>query len=91
MILKKQIFSLVVLVLLGFSNQGFATDKPNILVIWGDDIGLWNLSRDNMRMMGYQTPNIDRFLNRSDFGGIKKEVLIDGNGSAVSKISADLF
>jgi hypothetical protein len=34
--------------------------KPNILGIWGDDIGLWNLSTYNKGMMGYQTPNIDR-------------------------------
>ena len=36
------------------------TDKPNILVIWGDDIGYWNISHNNHGMMGYQTPNIDR-------------------------------
>ena len=34
--------------------------KPNILVIWGDDIGLWNLSCYSRGMMGYRTPNIDR-------------------------------
>lgn len=34
--------------------------KPNILIIWGDDIGLWNLSFHNRGMMGYRTPNIDR-------------------------------
>ena len=36
------------------------TDKPNILVIWGDDIGYWNISHYSKGMMGYQTPNIDR-------------------------------
>ncbi|HEY7745020.1 MAG TPA: sulfatase-like hydrolase/transferase, partial [Desulfuromonadales bacterium] len=34
--------------------------KPNILVIWGDDIGGFNISAYNMGMMGYKTPNIDR-------------------------------
>ena len=34
--------------------------KPNILVIWGDDVGYWNLSAYSKGMMGYQTPNIDR-------------------------------
>jgi arylsulfatase A-like enzyme len=34
--------------------------KPNILVIWGDDIGYWNISHNNHGMMGYRTPNIDR-------------------------------
>ena len=35
-------------------------DQPNILVIWGDDIGMWNLSCYSGGMMGYKTPNIDR-------------------------------
>jgi hypothetical protein len=34
--------------------------KPNILVIWGDDIDYWNLSAYNRGQMGYRTPNIDR-------------------------------
>ncbi len=33
--------------------------KPNILVIWGDDIGGFNISAYNQGMMGYKTPNID--------------------------------
>ena len=33
---------------------------PNILVIWGDDIGTWNISHNSRGMMGYRTPNIDR-------------------------------
>jgi len=36
------------------------TKKPNILVIWGDDIGMTNLSCYSHGVMGYQTPNIDR-------------------------------
>ena len=35
-------------------------DKPNILVIWGDDIGQSNISAYTMGLMGYRTPNIDR-------------------------------
>jgi arylsulfatase A-like enzyme len=34
--------------------------RPNILIIWGDDIGQFNISAYNMGMMGYRTPNIDR-------------------------------
>jgi arylsulfatase A-like enzyme len=34
--------------------------KPNILVIFGDDIGYWNISAYSRGMMGYRTPNIDR-------------------------------
>ncbi len=37
--------------------------KPNILVIFGDDVGYWNVSAYNAGMMGYQTPNIDRIAN----------------------------
>ena len=37
--------------------------QPNILVIWGDDIGTWNISHNNRGMMGYQTPNIDRIAD----------------------------
>ncbi|MBW4933149.1 arylsulfatase [Marinobacter sp. F4206] len=38
-------------------------EKPNILVIWGDDIGFWNISHNNRGMMAYQTPNIDRIAD----------------------------
>jgi arylsulfatase A-like enzyme len=34
--------------------------KPNILILWGDDIGWWNVSFNSRGQMGYQTPNIDR-------------------------------
>ena len=37
-----------------------AATKPNILILWGDDIGIWNISHFSRGMMGYQTPNIDR-------------------------------
>jgi arylsulfatase A-like enzyme len=37
--------------------------KPNILVIWGDDIGQFNISAYNRGMMGYKTPNIDSIAN----------------------------
>src|SRR3954463_2944536 len=39
------------------------TGKPNILVLWGDDIGWWNISYNNRGQMGYRTPNIDRLGN----------------------------
>ena len=42
-----------------FSSANAADKKPNILVIWGDDIGQFNISAYNMGMMGYKTPNID--------------------------------
>lgn len=43
-----------------------ATDnsqRPNIVVIWGDDVGMFNISAYNRGMMGYKTPNIDRIAN----------------------------
>jgi arylsulfatase len=45
------------------SGGAWATDKPNILIIWGDDIGISNLSVNTRGMMGYRTPNIDRIAN----------------------------
>jgi arylsulfatase A-like enzyme len=47
--------------------------QPNILILWGDDIGIWNISHFSRGMMGYQTPNIDRVANEgvtfTDFYG----------------------
>jgi len=40
-----------------------AADQPNILVIWGDDVGLTNISYNSRGVMGYRTPNIDRIGN----------------------------
>ena len=37
-----------------------AQEKPNILIIWGDDVGMWNISAYHRGMMGGETPNIDR-------------------------------
>ena len=52
---------LTLIFLAGFmSVNGLAQEKPNILVIWGDDIGWGNVSSYNHGMMGYQTPNIDK-------------------------------
>jgi len=42
------------------ANLTYAQEKPNILIIWGDDIGTWNISAMNRGMMGYRTRNIDR-------------------------------
>jgi hypothetical protein len=40
-----------------------ATEKPNILILWGDDVGWWNISYNSRGQMGYRTPNIDRVGN----------------------------
>jgi arylsulfatase len=50
----------VVLSFLVVATGVLAAEKPNILVIWGDDIGTWNISFNSRGMMGYTTPNIDR-------------------------------
>ena len=49
--------------LMGFSLISNAADKPNILVIWGDDIGWSNIGAYNRGMMGYETTNLDRLAN----------------------------
>ena len=56
-------FLLCFLFLLAFAGKGNvaqAQAKPNILVIWGDDIGQSNISQYTHGLMGYKTPNIDR-------------------------------
>ncbi len=45
------------------TGSALAADKPNILVIWGDDIGQSNISAYTRGLMGYKTPNIDRIAN----------------------------
>lgn len=46
------------------ASDGFAaSDQPNIVIIWGDDIGQSNISTYTKGMMGYRTPNIDRIAN----------------------------
>jgi len=47
------------LVLIGMASAQAQQKKPNILILWGDDIGIWNVSAYNMGMMGYKTPAID--------------------------------
>ena len=66
MMIKPRIGPLViaVLALLGVVSAGDVASaqekKPNILVIWGDDVGVHNISAYNHGIMGYKTPNIDR-------------------------------
>lgn len=59
--MKRLLSRIAILGLVIFSLSAHAQNKkPNIVVIWGDDIGLWNVSAYNQGMMGYKTPNIDR-------------------------------
>jgi arylsulfatase A-like enzyme len=46
------------------SSNVMAASKPNIVIIWGDDIGQSNVSAYTKGMMGYQTPNIDSIANQ---------------------------
>jgi arylsulfatase len=52
--------AILLVLVLGASASLQGQKKPNILVIWGDDVGYWNISHNNHGMMGYKTPNIDR-------------------------------
>ena len=56
-------FAVSALALFVSTQHALAQDKPNILIIWGDDIGVWNISAMNRGMMGYKTPNIDRIAS----------------------------
>ena len=72
----------LVLALAGFASANAQTKKPNILIIWGDDIGVWNISAYNQGMMGYKTPNIDR---------IAKEVALFTDAYAQNSCTADTW
>jgi arylsulfatase len=51
---------ILVIVLAALALPAAAQDKPNILVIWGDDVGRSNISAYTHGLVGYKTPNIDR-------------------------------
>lgn len=58
-------FCAAIIVASAFGSAATAQDKkPNILVIWGDDIGGFNISAYNRGMMGYRTPNIDSIADQ---------------------------
>ena len=65
-IIKKTLTSAVIgmIATAAMSFNVFAADKPNIVIIWGDDIGQSNLSVYTKGLMGYQTPNIDSIANQ---------------------------
>ena len=60
--MKKTVIALA-LGFLAWSSASAQDKKPNILVIWGDDVGQSNISAYTRGMMGYKTPNIDRIAN----------------------------
>ncbi len=57
--IKMQFFALTLLISFAVTSQ----KKPNIVVFWGDDVGMWNISAYHNGMMGGSTPNIDRIAN----------------------------
>jgi len=61
MTITKGLTALLVLVFASIAQAQSA--KPNMLMIWGDDIGPFNISAYNRGVMGYKTPNIDRIAN----------------------------
>ena len=61
--IKKMKRLLALITVMAVSSAAFAQDKPNMLIIWGDDIGQSNISAYTRGLMGYQTPNIDRIAN----------------------------
>ena len=59
----QRVWLLATVAILALSASAAAQDRPNILIVWGDDIGWFNISAYNRGMMGYKTPNIDRIAN----------------------------
>ena len=53
-------FAVTIAALAFIACPALAADKPNIVIIWGDDIGQSNISAYSHGVMGYKTPNIDR-------------------------------
>jgi arylsulfatase len=60
MLLKNSKLTVLILLLLLSTTVLIAQEKPNILVIWGDDVGITNISAYSHGLMGYRTPNIDK-------------------------------
>src|SRR6476619_7510766 len=60
---KKILYTTIILLSVSIANIALAQKKPNILILWGDDVGYWNISAYNQGMMGYKTPNIDRIAH----------------------------
>ena len=58
-----RIMFLAIAMLLAVTGTAIAQDKPNIIVIWGDDVGISNISAYHRGMLGGSTPNIDRIAN----------------------------
>src|SRR5262245_13140974 len=48
------------LAMAGIASVSTAAEKPNIVIIWGDDVGQSDISAYSMGLMGFKTPNIDR-------------------------------
>lgn len=64
--MKPRLFSSVIILLLTLciaTTAVQAAEKPNILVIMSDDVGVTNISAYSRGLAGYHTPNIDRIAN----------------------------
>jgi len=88
-------FKLLALLILLPLQTALAAGKPNILIIWGDDIGQFNVSAYNMGMMGYKTPNIDRIAKEGAvftdwYGQQSCTCLLTGTASKVARPVAPL-
>ena len=53
----KSVLTVMILAAMATAGTAEAQDQPNILVVWGDDIGQSNISAYTRGMMGYETPN----------------------------------
>jgi hypothetical protein len=73
-------------IVLTLSTSALAADKPNILFIMGDDIGVSNISAYSHGMMGYQTPNIDSLAKD---GAMFTDFYAQARGGAVGSVTTD--
>jgi hypothetical protein len=62
--------------------------KPNIVIIWGDDIGQSNISAYSHGVMGYKTPNIDRVARDSVGRGVESDVQVVDRRPSIDDVEA---
>ncbi len=64
--LKPFTWAVIILLSICFAcTSVYAAEKPNVLVIMSDDVGITNISAYSRGLVGYQTPNLDRIANQA--------------------------
>jgi hypothetical protein len=71
-LLRRVVTGVAAVIALAVCGPARAADQPNIVIIWGDDIGQTNVSAYSMGLMGFHTPNIDRVAKEGISGCRRK-------------------